>query len=647
MARNDRSVRERLNLLEHEAAAHPRKHAARLVALALFGYLYPTALALVAFGGVVAMLSLAPLTFQSDDFRIIFLYIAGLLVALILSAAVISTFWVKLPKPGGCRLGAGEASLLRQMIEDLRAAQGAPPVHQIILEPELNAAVLQRQRFGFWGPSTNYLAIGLPLLIALTRDQLRAVLAHELLHLRSRHSRFSAWMYRIHQTWMLMAAPFNAAGKVRHIVMGWFVNWYGGYFAISTLALRRKHEYAADAGSAATLGPQHAAAALISLSLAEYRFNREFYPALLRLGNDDPIPPSDYLDRVRALLATPMPPQMLRRWQAREASSLTPITSAHPCLADRLAAIGCRDLLESADRRVTLLPTAGQIDPSASAVSLLGDSQARIWATMNAAWKSQVIGRWRMENAIALDWAQKLAKSQAEAALSTAEPTAERQWERVRIEIEGVPNNESMRMLESFLETHGTHAAANFTLARLLLNEDEEQRAVEHFERSMKHDSEYITPSLHILLDYYRDAGRDRDADPIRQRLEEHERILTAARKERLKVNRRDRFLPHDLPADDLEKVRRVLHRLPQVTAGYLARKQVRLLADKPGYVLGIKRRASLLDERRKADKRLTEYLSSALEVPCAVVILSRASFGVRSRLLKACPSPVFFASEQ
>ena len=70
-------------------------------------------------------------------------------------------------------------------------------------------------------------------------------------------------------------------------------------------------------------------------------------------------------------------------------------------------------------------------------------------------------------------------------------------------------------MLESFLDIHGTHAAANFTLARLLLNEDEEQRAVEHFERSMKHDSEYITPSLHILLDYYRDAGRA-TATPIR-----------------------------------------------------------------------------------------------------------------------------------
>ena len=56
---------------------------------------------------------------------------------------------------------------------------------------------------------------------------------------------------------MLMAAPFNAAGKVRHIVMGWFVNWYGEYFAISTLALRRKHEYAADAGSAQASGARN------------------------------------------------------------------------------------------------------------------------------------------------------------------------------------------------------------------------------------------------------------------------------------------------------------------------------------------------------------------------------------------------------
>lgn len=642
MSISDQAIREKLTELEWEANHRPRRHALRLFVLAVAGYLYPAGLVLVAFAGVVALLALAPLI-ASADFRIILLFIAGVIVALTLTAGVLLTFWVKLPAPTGCELRPGEAPQLRQMIEEVARPQGSPPIDHIFIESDINASVTQRPKYGLWGPRINYLAIGLPLMAALTPAQLRVVLAHEFAHLRGRHTSFSAWIYRIFKTWESMAAPFNSAGRLQQVVMGWFVKWYGRRFAISTLAIRRKHEYAADRGSADLHGAAPTAEALLALDWASYRTGKEFYPALLRLANDDPIPPGDFLRRLADFLASPPSEGMVRRWRACERASRTPITSVHPCLGDRLAALDCRSMLDGdADAEITeTLPAT--IDASASSVALLGDSLQRTTAYVNAMWKTEAIGRWRMEHAVARQWTEKLEKPPKEDA--TTSP-ADREWERLRLQIERLAPAEAMQQLREFLGRQPDQAAANFTLARLLLNQDDDGPAAAHFEQAMRYGSEFITPSLNILLEYYRQAGRDDDADPIRKRLEEHERAMNVARKERLKVTRRDRFQPHGLGEEEIEKIRRILHRVPQVNAGYLARKDVRLFIDKPGYVLGVRRKATNLLDNRQADKRLTAYLASAIEVPCAVVILSRTSWKIRKRLIQACPTPVFEAND-
>src|SRR5205085_9676862 len=138
--------------------------------------------------------------------------------------------------------------------------------HGIVIDAQLNAAVAQRPRFGFWGPRRNYLILGLPMLIAMTPAQWRTVLAHELGHLRARHNAFTSWIYRVQQTWQTLAGPFRATGRLRWLVMGWFVRWYGAYFSTRTLALRRLHEYAADRCSAEACGATQTAEMLLALA---------------------------------------------------------------------------------------------------------------------------------------------------------------------------------------------------------------------------------------------------------------------------------------------------------------------------------------------------------------------------------------------
>jgi Zn-dependent protease with chaperone function len=106
--------------------------------------------------------------------------------------------WVTFPEPTGKTVTSQTSPKLFAEIEAVRKQLGAQRVHRILIEPEkFNAAIVQIPRLGPLGWTKNYLILGLPLLESMTRDEFRAVLAHEFGHL-SRHDeewskRLSCW----------------------------------------------------------------------------------------------------------------------------------------------------------------------------------------------------------------------------------------------------------------------------------------------------------------------------------------------------------------------------------------------------------------------------------------------------------------------
>ncbi len=635
MASSDEKTRARLDFLEWEVRNRPLRHALRLLVLVLLGYLYPLLLLVGSLGSVVLVLALAPLAVSSDA-RIILLYLVALFAALVLAAAILRTFWVSIPVPEGQALAPNEARPLRSLVDEVRRSMDGPPIHRIHISVSLNASVAQRPRFGIWGPRINYLIIGMPMLIAVTPEQLRAVIAHELGHLRGRGATFRSWLYRVNQTWESLAGPFAAGNRLRRIIMGWFVQRFGNYLGTSTLAIRRLHEYTADRISAEVVGPLTTARALLRIDFAGHRLGKRFWPMVIREAGQNPLPPADILGRMSQFFASAPEPEVVRCWQQREQRCRTPVTAEHPSLADRLDALGCRSMLDGHS-----IATAGSANSEADSVGLLGDCRDRIWNITNASWKAMAIERWRFEHATVKHMLEKT----DDAVVSPAGATeADRQWEEIQIQARYGPLDEAMGLLRDFLSRFPEHPAASFTLGQMLLDQDDED-AVAFLETAMRGDSDWVGPALHMLLDYYREAGRDIEADPIQKRLDDYERALVHARTERLKVSRRDRFMPHGLEAKDLEKLRRILYRYPQIKAAYLVRKQVRTFTDKPSYVLAIQCRVRVLEDSG-ADKFLTESLRSQIPLPCAVVVLRWRSVTLQSRLRAACPSPIFSAPD-
>ena len=235
--------RELVTAAEALAAARPRAYRLRVAALAALGIGYvllmlvaTLALVVVALAGVVVSKNPAVLK------------VAWLPLALAWSIA--RSLRVPMPPPAGEPLPPGDAPALFAEIEQVRRSLRAQRIHSVVLTKDFNASVSQVPRLGIFGWTRNHLTLGLPLLAALTPEQFRAVLAHELGHLARDHARFGNWIYRIRRVWAQLLDAMERRSGFTHRLFTRFFDWYGPYFNAYSFALARANEYEADRASA-------------------------------------------------------------------------------------------------------------------------------------------------------------------------------------------------------------------------------------------------------------------------------------------------------------------------------------------------------------------------------------------------------------
>src|SRR5205823_13020013 len=155
-------------------------------------------------------------------------------------------------------------------------------LHRVLLDDRVNAGVVQIPRAAGLLGSQNYLVLGLPYLLALTPDELRAVTAHELGHLSRRHGRFGSFVYRVRATWWQLLEALEERRSVWTGVIRRFFEWYVPYFNAYTLPVARAHEFEADDAAAHAAGREAAAASLASGLLAARWIEESFWPTVYR-----------------------------------------------------------------------------------------------------------------------------------------------------------------------------------------------------------------------------------------------------------------------------------------------------------------------------------------------------------------------------
>src|SRR4051794_10227691 len=178
-----------------------------------------------------------------------------------LLAAVTSAVRAR-PRPlDGPELTRLAEPVLWQVIDVLTGRMGVQGPRRIVLDPQVNAAVTEVA-------GHREMVIGLPLLAALTRDELLSVVAHELGHYAHGHTRLTALTYR----WSLLVE--NVLIRIdNRLVRGLLTSYYQLYLLFASAA-RRQQELQADEWSPRLISPTAAASALLRLRQVDACWSR-------------------------------------------------------------------------------------------------------------------------------------------------------------------------------------------------------------------------------------------------------------------------------------------------------------------------------------------------------------------------------------
>ncbi|HSE81281.1 MAG TPA: M48 family metalloprotease [Gaiellaceae bacterium] len=586
-------------------------------ALALLGYAY-------AIGVFLVLLAVGAGAFLLLPSPAVALWVTIPLA--LVAVGVFLSLWVRIPAPTGVRISEHEAPELFDCLRELRRDLGAPRIHEVWIDGGFNAAVAQYPRLGIVGSHRNVLLVGLPLMLGLPEDELRAVLAHELGHVSRRHGRIGAWVYRLRVAWERVSLHMEAVGTWSALLVRPFVRWYVPRFDRASLALARAHEHEADDAAARTAGAETAGSALVRSEIGNALLAEHFWPELWKRADREPDPPP-LIDLMGHALRESGTDADADRWRTAALDADPVAGSTHPTLRARLAALG----LEPEHVR----PRPTHVTASAADALLDVERRTALTTALDSIWQEEAASTWREYFDSAREDKARLADLEASGGWQTLPVDELREYAGLVSRLRGLEVARSA--WERVLALEPETGEARLALGELAV-ERGDPSAAELLEEAARLEPLYAPHALSTLAESLAKQGRRAEAADCRRRAEEAQVLVVQAHAERSSLTPSDDVVEHGLPAEAVQAIAAVLDR-PEIARAYLARKAPETLADHyPVHVVGYVRRGRALRyERRGArgalEAELFEQLEQVMPGPFWLVDLTEDSSRLHRRL--------------
>ena len=406
-------------------------------------------------------------------------------------AAIAFFVWVFRP---GFRLperGLKEpAPKLHAELEALKQKLRVPGRMTVYLDDEFNAAALQtRGYFGVVGTRSG-LILGVPLLLALSREQVLAIVAHEFGHFSRRHGLLGQWLYRARVGWIEYTKQVQQSDSALDVAAAALADEFLPYFSARSFVLSRQCEYEADADAALAVGAPRFAEALSRTVAVGHYWDAELPRRIDSWRRESPEPPSDFLERFAKDLAARSSTEV-EEWLAKGMRAPSSWIDTHPSLADRLRAVKEAPVLST--------PTvcAGQ--------EFFGDAWPRIVAEFDEKWRKEAQLGWFAHHLRLKHVVQPLLQATDEQILG---------WDVERRLAHAVALRETdapagLARLRELHEANPQHKRVRFAFASALLKErDEEGVGLMHI--LVREDPAFRLEGFQRVLAYYEEKGNSR-----------------------------------------------------------------------------------------------------------------------------------------
>jgi Zn-dependent protease with chaperone function len=577
--------------LEAIEKRHPRWYRWRLVLLIGLGYLY---LVGVMFLGVVLALGAVALGVFQPNYVTIKLAFWAVVIGGGASWAIVRALWVRIPPPEGLQVTQAEVPELFRVVRQICTRIGTAKPHKVLLVPQYNASVAQVPRLGIFGWYRAYLLLGLPLMQNLSPEEFTAVLAHEFGHLSRSHCRFGGWVYRTRQTWeRVMAELFRRKNRAARALQA-FLRWFWPAFNARAFVLARANEFEADRCSAEVAGVVPSGQALVRLNVYG-PVVEQFWAGMDRLNQIQDQPPLDILQQLGGRLAGPVLEEQARRSLEIALRLATHCTDTHPCLRDRLKALGC--IRGDAADEVPLL----SLPQRSAAEVLLGERYRDLTSRLGGQWAQWAGPTWTARHEEALKSRQALVALTAKPA---QEATIDDLWTQVQLLVDLDGDAAAQSTADVILGREPEHAGAAFIRGRHLLAEDD-AAGIQWLDRAMQRNPRLTEHGVALIQAYHARKGSPAQVRALDRHLDEHERKMAIAAQERSVVTVKDHFTSHDLSESARTELSQILAAESAIARAWVTRKVMTVLPDEPMYVIALETHAPWWRFRRQRANQL------------------------------------------
>ena len=572
----------------------------------LLGYTFVVALSVLLIGGGIAVFAVG---IQMPDFGIPTTILGGCLTMFGIGqvGALLQT---EQHAPQGRTLTAGEAPELWRLVEILRNDIGCPPLADVIITDDFNAAVVQQARLGIFGWPRSWLILGMPLITTLSPSEAASVLAHEFGHISRRHGRQGNRIYQLHRSWEKLFQKLQKDNssflRFASPILSKFLAWYWPRFHARAFVLSRQNEFLADQLAADATSSENAASALWRIECIGLFLESRFWKDLWDKAADQPEPPTDvYLQMQDAIRSVRQSPEA-ERWCDQAMQRVTTNEDSHPSLADRLTAFG----VSLSQIRSQGFPESPPI--SAAAALLTTDNNAlQAWA--NDHWRSSVQAIWKDRHRRI----QSIRNLAVETSLPDSSPkNAATLWNETRRIVDAQGLSAAEPHLRNLLSVDPTHVGATFVLGQLRLDHGHNDGEDLLMHVLSLRTVEWTAQAAMCLERHFTSTGRREELYDVRRQLDDFETSRRAAEEERTNIRRNDHFIAHQLNDNELANLRRTLEKQPRCLQAWIVQKRVQHFPEERLYILCIDSGSHAGKLRSEHNDRMITSLMLQLELP-------------------------------
>lgn len=584
---------------ERDAAANPGAYKFRLALFAVLGY---AVIFLILFLLVAMVGGLVGLAIFSSSILLLLIKKKAIFVILFAIWTFIRALWVKVEAPTGYTLNRKECPRLFAEIDQMSKQLDSLKIHEVILDERFNAAVTQSPRLGVLGWQKNSLILGLELMMALSPEEMRTVLAHEFGHLSGNHSRFSSWIYRVRASWERILSAFARSDSIGARMMNTFFNWYSPYFSAYSFALARANEYEADAIAAEIVSPEAAAKALVNVHVLAPRNDEQYWGEFFEQADSLPEPPHRPFAGLATFLAnTTIDADDFQTRLAQQLEHRTDYSDTHPSLKDRVAALSNE------------IPTPDPMQQSAAEL-WLGETQlAKAQAHFDEIWMDANSERWTNRYEYVTDSKRTIEECSSK---ELGQLSDDELWQYVSAVHEFNGDDEAIPLYRAFQERQPDSIGAAYYLGGILARRGDEE-CLKHLRRAFDNPNT-INDAAHAGYNFLTERQRTEESEKWWQDACKVGEQYDAAHAERNVITIDDEYLTPNSEDPVLNTIRDVLARHKNVRHAWVVQKKVTHYPEQPVYVVAFKPKGWAL-----STEGLQAKVAASLDVDEDVFVLS------------------------